>query len=284
MNVGARLDKITCIMALAFVLHATSTLVELQVGELDHVERIGHLRGLGHGLGKDAAVGTGEIEGRVAHVAEPLLDALEQLLRGGGPTSTRHDVEELTVSDVDNGRREDQASVGAVAQEQDLVESERRDDAEAVLVVINQGLAVAQEGVVHGVPVTTEFVGDLFHAAPVLANLLGEPATRAVGDEEAGKANAGVDFAPGPRGTVRVGAEEPALVLHDPTAFEVDGDEFTVAALNAQDVHVKQIDQEFAHAGRVCFHGGSSNLSASTTNRLAEPPPFFRPVSVPWFQ
>src|ERR1035437_365745 len=47
-----------------------------------------------------------------------------------------------------------------------------------------------------------------------------------------------------------------------------------------------QVHHEFAHASRGCFHGGSSNLSESSANRLAEPPSFFRPLSLqrfyPW--
>ena len=161
-------------------------------------------------------------------------------------------------------------------------------------------------------PVTAEFLSNLLHTATVLTNLLGEPTTRAVGDQQTGKANAGIHFAPRPLGTEFVGAEEPTLVPHDlgrasvhgqvhegnrvailhpgqhPTlgtshhdasAFEVNGDDFAVATLDTQNVHVQKVNEHLAHAGRVCFHGGSSNLKVSSTNRLAEPPPFF--CSVP---
>ncbi len=51
-----------------FVLHPATTLVELH-----HVKGISDLSRLGNGLVKDAAVGTREVEGRVAHAVEKFL-------------------------------------------------------------------------------------------------------------------------------------------------------------------------------------------------------------------
>src|ERR1019366_1994288 len=95
-----------------------------------------------------------------------------------------------------------------------FIETQRFDHAEARRVVVNEGLAVTKEGVVDGVPVTAEFVGNLLHAATVLTDLSGQPATRAIGDEQARKANAGVDLAPRAHGTECVGTEEAPLVPH----------------------------------------------------------------------
>jgi hypothetical protein len=56
--------------------------------------------------------------------------------------------------------------------------------------------------------------------------------------------------------------DHPALgtALYFTPALEVDHERTAVLPLNASDVNVEQIDEEFAHAGRVCFHEGSSNL------------------------
>jgi hypothetical protein len=36
----------------------------------------------------------------------------------------------------------------------------------------------------------------------------------------------------------------------------VDGDRLAVRSLDSLDVHIEQVDEDLAHAGRVCFHGG----------------------------
>ena len=89
--------------------------------------------------------------------------------------------------------------------------------------LVDGGFAVFQEGVIHGVPVTAELISDLLDAASVLADLTSQPAPRAVGEEQARKANAGVHLALRVPGTERVGTPEPALVPPDPGRASVYG-------------------------------------------------------------
>jgi hypothetical protein len=214
------------------------------------------------------------------------------------------------------------AAVLAFAHEERFVEAQCLNQTDALFVVVDQGLAVAKEGVVDGGPlvvagdITAELVGDLLNTASALADLPDEPASGPVRDEVSRERDAGVDSAPRTHRELRVGTEESALVPDDPgwsavhgqvheghraavlhpghlpalgtahhfaSALEVNSYPFAVTSLEASDVHVEQVDEEFAHAGRVCFHGGSSNLSVLATNRFAEPPPFVRPSSRPRF-
>lgn len=209
-------------VAFAFVLHATSTLVEFQVGQLYDVEGIGHLDGLGHSFVEDTAVGAREVAGGVADVRAPLLAACFDPRGGGLATATRHDVEELTTTHVDDRRREDQAPVGAVVHEEHLVETEGLDVAEAMLVIINERFTVTQEGVVHGVPGAAQLLGDLFHAAPVLADLAGQPSSGAIGRQVTREGNAAVLLGPGPHRTGRVSTTEPTHVPNQADRTSVD--------------------------------------------------------------
>lgn len=63
----------------------------------------------------------------------------------------------------------------------------------------------------------------------------------------------------------------------------MDDERFTMPALDAADVHVEQVDQEFAHADRVCDHGGLFRSVGVVTNRFAEPPPIFSLLSLQRF-
>ena len=179
--------------------------------------------------------------------------------------------------------------VGPLAHEQHLIEAERLDQSDALGVIIDQCLAVTKKGVVDGVPVAAQFLGDLLDAAPVLADLLGQPTTGPVGHEQARERNASINLAPTGPGTIRIGTEEPSFVPDDPrrppvhrqvhqrdpvavlhprhhptlgtahdlaTALEVNRDRLAVCSLNALDVDVEQVDEDLAHACRVCFHGG----------------------------
>jgi hypothetical protein len=122
-----------------------------KLAHFNDVKCISHLGRVGHGRGNDTAAGAREVEGRPSNAATPLLASSLRPGGGGGATSTRHDVEELTGAHVDRQRREDQAPVGAVVHEEHLVESQRL-DVFAALRVVNQNFALAQESVVRGVP------------------------------------------------------------------------------------------------------------------------------------
>ncbi len=118
-------------------------------------------------------------------------------LRERLPTSTGHDVEQLALLDVDNGRGEDQATIGAVVHEERLVEPEGADLTEAPF-VLDEGFAVVKQRIVDHVPGAAQLLGDLLDAASVLADLLGEPATRSIRRLVARERNATILLGPGP--------------------------------------------------------------------------------------
>ena len=276
-------------MTLQFVLDSTTTLVEFQVRQLHHMKRIGHLDRLGHGLVKDAAVGTREIEGGVTHVAEPVFSARQQPGRRRGPTATGHHVEELSALDVHDLSRVVLAAILALAHEEHFVEAQRSDDADAVL-VIDQGLAVGEEGVVNGVPVTAQFLRHLSHAASAATHLLGDPASRAVAQTESARCDQRILFGPRAVWTRGLGTAETSLVPHQSSRSSEGGqvhqfdpapvlhvrddpaDRTAGECLNPFDVHPQwfvvathdtehgdggQTHQKFAHANRVGFHESS---------------------------
>lgn len=72
-------------------------------------------------------------------------------------------------------------------------------------------------------PVAAQFLGDLRHAASVLADLIGEPASSPVGDEVSRERDAGIDLAPRTLGAVEVGTEEASLVPDNPRRSSVRG-------------------------------------------------------------
>ena len=49
---------------------------------------------------------------------------------------------------------------------------------------------------------------------------------------------------------------------HRSTRFDVNGGGFAVVVRDGEDVDFGQIDEAFAHADMVCFHGGSANCGS----------------------
>src|SRR5271165_6619474 len=192
-------------VAHGLVLDPTAALVELGVGQLGHVERIGHLGGVGQHLVEHRPIGAREIEGAPAHLGSPGLAFVLEPLRWLLATSTRDDVEELAPFDVGDGGRELLAVKRPPPHEQHLVETERTDLA-VTAGLVDQGLAVAEHGVVHRVPVTTEFCGDLVDASRPATDLFSHPTSRPVGDGHAGTRDAGFLLGEGLHGAVAIGA------------------------------------------------------------------------------
>jgi hypothetical protein len=60
----------------------------------------------------------------------------------------------------------------------------------------------------------------------------------------------------------------------------MNGERTAVLAFNASDVHVEQVDQDLARAGRVCFHGGSLSVGLDTKQNCRAPAFLFRPLSL----
>ncbi len=141
---------------------------------------IGYQDGARQHAGEDGSVGAREIERGVAHVREPLM-ALGLEPRGGlFSTATRYDVEELRSAHVDDRGRELGAVIRRLAKKGHLIEPKGANYPEAIW-ILGQGLAVGEDGVVDGMPVTAEFFGHLGDAARAAPHLFGDPATRTVG-------------------------------------------------------------------------------------------------------
>ena len=119
---------------------------------------------VGQGRVTDRPVGTREVQGGVGDVGEEGGPLGVQPRRGLDPTATRHDVEQLSAFDVHDLGGELLAVVLPLANEEGLVEAQRAHQAVARGVIIHQRGAVGEHGVVHGVPITAELVGDLVDA------------------------------------------------------------------------------------------------------------------------
>ncbi len=271
------------------VLHAASGLVERGVGELDDVERVGDLDGVGQHRVEHRAIGVGQVERRPLHGGAPVVAA-------GGEPATRfaavpawHNVEELPAAHVDDLRRPVLGAELALPAEQGLVEPERGDGVEAVRVVDQRG-AVELDGVHHGAPVTPEIISDLLHTAAVPADLACRPPRRPRGERAPGRCDLRVLL--GPRPTThralpallaphqpRRAAEHRQIHQHDlasvvpprrPAAARrpprAGGDRDPQPARPVADPDpgdVGQADQRRAHARRICFQAGAARDSTT---------------------
>lgn len=88
---------------------------------------------------------------------------------------------DLVVLDVRDGGGVVRVRLVVGCDEGGLVQANRRGDVESFAIGFEQGLAVGEDGVVDGVPVTVEFDGDLRDRAP-LADLARGPLGGAGGE------------------------------------------------------------------------------------------------------
>src|SRR3546814_1184714 len=92
----------------------------------------------------------------------------------------------------------------------------RSDRADPVGVGLEQRFAVGEDGVVDGVPVTTELDGDLVHRAPEIADLLDDPAAGPIRQRHPWRRDASVDDRPRPRRAGPFGAVPAVLAPNQP--------------------------------------------------------------------
>ena len=176
------------------------------------MERIGDQGGLRRHHLEHPAVGTGEIERAVLDPIAEGRSLLGQPPHRMGAASTRDDVEQLATADVDDLGGVLLAAVGPDPDHQHLVEPKRADLADAFGVGIEEGFAVGDDGVVHGVPVTAELAGHLVHAPGTTTDLDGRPPGGPGGEHLAGAGDAVLLFGPRPPGAVGISAHPAALV------------------------------------------------------------------------
>ena len=181
--------------------------------------------------------------------------------------------------------------------EQRLVQPERSDAADAVVVLDERG-AVGTDRVHDRVPIAAQLAGDLRDAASVATDLRGDPPAGPVGDLRASSGDRRRLLGPGARRTVAVWAEPAAFVPHqhrraaerwqvdqrhlgpvlhprsDPAATAadhgrggLDRDPQRTALFidHAENDDVGQTDEQRAHARRVNFHRGSERSTGVRT-------------------
>ena len=115
---------------------------------------MGDLGGVGQHRVEDRLVGVRQVQRRPADPGPPLLGA------GGEPgarldgVATWDDVEQPAVADVDDLGRPALRSVLAFTDVEGLVQPDGVGVADAIRIVVDEGGAVGDDGVVDGVPVT----------------------------------------------------------------------------------------------------------------------------------
>jgi len=122
------------------VLHAPSVLVELGVGELDHVEGVCDQGRFRQVRLEHQSIGTREVARRIGDLVAPGLATLVQPQRGLLARAALDDVEQLPVLHVDDRGREVALVELAESCEEHLVEPEGVDHAESPGILVDEWL------------------------------------------------------------------------------------------------------------------------------------------------
>ncbi|MCU1490194.1 MAG: hypothetical protein JWM85_1599 [Acidimicrobiaceae bacterium] len=281
------------------VLHTAPALVQLLVRELHDMKGIGHLDGVGNNGVEHRPIGAREVERReLDPVKEGLTLALEPgFRRFAAPAG--NDVEELATTDVDDRCREVLTVERALADKEHFVEPERAHLTDAIR-MLDERLAIGEHGVVHGVPVAAELACDLVHAASAPPDLLGDPPTGTISHGKAWRSNPRILLGEAGLRAVRLRAAPASLVpeqrrrpskarkidqgdhplvlqLSEHTALGTTGTRAAAldmdlehrAVDDSEHVHVRQADEDLAHARGVLLNQPVPVASASHAVRLA---------------
>jgi len=256
------------------VLDPPAALIELGVGELADMKGVGHQGGVRHHDLEDVAIGAGQIEGAELDSIPEGPSLFGQPPHGLGTAATRDDVEQLSGPDIDQLGREVLVVEGTDPDHEHLVESEGGDLADAILVGLEQGFAIGDDGVVHGVPVTPELAGHLVHTPGMLADLESRPPGGAGGEELSRSGDPVVLLGPAAHGAITVRAHPPALPPHQSAGTSLKGqvDEFDPRAVLHLGGHATRraahrsglaLDMDLAHATRSVLDAQEPNVGKS---------------------
>ena len=170
--------------------------------------------------------------------------------------------------------------------------------------VVDQHLTEQHHGVVHGVPITGQVVGDLGHCPTVFADLTCRPSRRPRGQRRSFRRDRRVVLAPRHDGTTRARAT-PALLAprqpcRTPKHRQVNQQHFALAVIprrrptprtgrsrrarldldpqpqrpltNPTDHHVRQANKQHAHARRIGFQQGLLDIDRRKTPSALQSP------------
>lgn len=211
-------------------------LVELRVCEFHDVKRIRDERGGGQHRFEHRPIWTGEVDRRVRDLVPPGPALSVQPRLRFFARATRDDIEELASADVDELRGELGSAEPARPDKEHLVEAERRAGVLAVEVAVDERLAIGDNGIVHGVPVTAEVACDLGLRPCEPANLDGRPSPRPRGHRHPRRRDPRVLLASARPRAIGLGAAKAPLVPAEPRrpaeAWKVDeGDDALILQL-----------------------------------------------------
>ena len=204
-------------MAERLVLHPAAHLIELGVGQLDEMKRIGDLGGVGQHRVEHRPIRAGQIERRPLDRVAPRRRRGRRTRRTAQRCHDQGQRRAVDRPDVDDRRRPPLGAPPPEPDEQGLIEPDRRRLADPLRVVIDEGGAVGDHGVVDGVPVTAQLDADLVDRAATAADLLGHPAPSPIRQHQPRRGDRPVLAGPRAHRTRRARAAPAMLAPHQPS-------------------------------------------------------------------
>ena len=147
--------------ACGLVLDSPPHVVDRVVGQLDHMERVRCLGGVGHGVAERLAVGPREVHHRPADAFSPQRRAPFDPSGGALGAATGDDVQQDAPAHVDDGGAPVLSAERAAAEHQDLVQAQRPHPLDAARVGGQQRPAPPVHRCHRGVPVAAQLGSDL---------------------------------------------------------------------------------------------------------------------------
>ncbi len=212
-------ERVVLVAAVAegLVLDAAAYLVELRVGELHEVERIGDLGGGREHRVEREAPRARQVQHRPPDRVEPRFGSPHQPFEEASGRAALDHVEELAPSHVHDRGRPRLGPPPSQPSEEHLVDTQRIHAAHPIDIGVQQCLAIGDHGVVDGVPVRTQLSSDIADRPAVAADLDRRPPTSTIGDRESCRRDPRVFMSPAalPAPRPRTPEPVPAPPQHD---------------------------------------------------------------------